>query len=80
MTFPTSNPCGSVRAAATTMLADSGRAQVVEDAAEIGQILRSALADCRLSKDMRARVAACLERTDRIARNTEYIHKKDDTK
>jgi hypothetical protein len=52
-----------------TALADSERAQIAEDATEIGQILRAAITDCRMSKDLRERVAACLDRADHIVRN-----------
>jgi hypothetical protein len=65
---------------ASTALADSGRAQIAEDASEIGEILRAAVADCRMSRNLRERVAACLERADRIVRNSEHIHQKDGTK
>lgn len=58
----------------STALADSGQAQIAEDATEIGQILRTAIADCRMSRDLRERVAACLERADRIVRNMGYVH------
>lgn len=40
-----------------------------EDASEIGQIVRAALADCKVSADLRGRLGAVLDRADRIARN-----------
>lgn len=43
--------------------------QSQEDAAEIGLIIRAALRDCKVSQDLRARLAGVLDRADRIARN-----------
>jgi len=50
-------------------LAEMGREQSIEDAREIGDILRAALRDCRVSRDLRERIGAVIERADRIARN-----------
>ena len=42
-----------------------------EDAREIVDILTAASTDCRMSLDLRQRLAAVRERTERIARNTD---------
>jgi hypothetical protein len=42
-----------------------------EDAREILQILAAAFADCRMSLDLRQRLAAVKERAERVVRNTE---------
>jgi hypothetical protein len=47
------------------------RRGIEEDAAEISDIVRCALRECRISRDLRERLAAVLERSDRIARNVE---------
>ena len=52
-------------------LAQIAAEQSREDAGEIVQILAAALADCRMSLDLRQRLAAAKERADRIVRNTE---------
>jgi hypothetical protein len=43
-----------------------------EDAREIAQILVAALADCRMSRDLRERLAAMRERAERLTRNTDF--------
>ena len=45
--------------------------QTREDADEIVQILTAAAVDCRMSLDLRQRLAAVKERAERIVRNTE---------
>ena len=45
--------------------------QFHEDAGEIVQILAAALADCRMSLDLRQRIEAAKIRAERIVRNTE---------
>ena len=48
-----------------------GVEQSNEDAKEIVQILDAALAECRISLDLRQRLAAVKDRAERIVRNTE---------
>ena len=49
------------------------RQQTREDAEEIVQILAAAFADCRMSLDLRQRLAAVKERTERIVRNNTEV-------
>jgi hypothetical protein len=48
-----------------------GVQQAHEDASEIVTILDAAFVDCRMSQDLRERLAAVKERAVRITRNTE---------
>lgn len=52
-------------------LKEIARNQVTEDATEISGIVRCALRDIRMGAELRERLAAVLERSDRIARNSE---------
>jgi hypothetical protein len=53
------------------VLERSATEQSNEDAREIVQILVAAFTDCRMSLDLRQRLAAVKERAERIVRNTE---------
>jgi len=52
-------------------LEQSAVCQSYEDASEIVTILTAASTDCRMSDDLRQRLAAVKERAERITRNTE---------
>lgn len=54
-----------------TTLKEQARIQTLTDAQEISTILRCTLRECRMSQDLRERISAAIDRSDRIARNTQ---------
>lgn len=54
-------------------LQEVARTQIAEDASEISRLVRTVLVDGRVSKSMRERLAAILDRSQRISRNSEGL-------